>query len=214
MTRILVLIGFILLTSLSADAQTFDSGSTGADGALDLTSGDRTVQLPESGILNYTTVNIPAGRILRFARNSRNTPVHMLAQGAVVIAGQIIVSAPGGPAVADAIVPGPGGFYGGQANQPGFGPGGGQVDCANRNGRWVGPLSLVPLIGGSGSAGIFCFPFDYNIGGGGGGAIVIASSTSIVMTSGSVILADGGGIYSVRRGDSCSSKQRKYSWIP
>ena len=32
-----------------AMAQTFSSGSTGADGTLDLTAGDRTVQLPESG---------------------------------------------------------------------------------------------------------------------------------------------------------------------
>jgi len=154
----------------SAPAQTFSSGSTGADGALDLTAGDRTVQLPDSGILNYTTVNIPAGRILTFGLNLRNTPVVMLAQGAVLISGTINVSASGR-------TPGPGGFYGGDvAPNPGFGPGGG-VCCAApaRDGQWVGPLSLVPNIGGSGGAGgsIAC------PGSGGGGAITIASSIGV-----------------------------------
>lgn len=174
MRRLFVLIGFILVASLSARAQTFNSGSTGADGALDLSTlscptGYCTVQLPESGVLNYTTVNIPVGKGLVFARNSRNTPVYMLAQGNVTIAGTLFVSnpyyVPGG---GDCRIPGPGGFYGGQPGQPGFGPGGGTATTPY--GSWIGPLSLVPIIGGSGG---------YSSGGGGGGAIVIASSTSI-----------------------------------
>jgi len=63
----------VLVCALAAAGQAFSSGSTGADGALDLTASDRTLQLPESGILNYTTVNIPSGRTLTFGPNLRNT---------------------------------------------------------------------------------------------------------------------------------------------
>jgi len=163
-------------------AQTFSSGSTGADGALDLTAGDMTVQLPDSGILNYTTVNIRAGRTLTFGLNLRNTPVVMLAQGAVVISGTIGVSGSSGR------TPGPGGFYGGAPNQDGFGPGAGSFE-GNSSGSWIGPLSLVPIIGGSGGAG--GTPGCAGPGGGGGGAIVIASSLSVTETG--YIYAAGGG---------------------
>ncbi len=173
MKRILMLtISFLVLASL-AEAQSFSSGSTGADGPLDLTSGDRKVQLPESGVLNYTTVNIPFGKTLTFKRNSRNTPVTMLAQGGVTILGVINVSN-----VSDLdtppilTTPGPGGFYGGNPGQPGLGPGGG-ASTGNADGKWVGPLSLVPIIGGSGGG---------NNGYGGAGAILIASSTSITLS--------------------------------
>jgi len=50
------------------------------------------VQLPESGVFNFTTVNIPAGVTITFRRNSRNTPVTILASGNVTIAGTIDVS--------------------------------------------------------------------------------------------------------------------------
>ncbi len=183
MNRLLITLGSILLLSLSAQGQSFNSGSTGADGPLDLTSGNRVVQLPESGVLNYTTVNIPANRVLTFKRNSRNTPVYMLAQGNVIVIGTIGVDAGTDPDIPSSNrTPGPGGFYGGAVGspggQPGFGPGGGLPDGTNGNGRWVGPLSLLPLIGGSGGAtfGNQC------AGSGGGGAIVIASSTTINLT--------------------------------
>src|SRR6185436_13189552 len=151
--------------------------------------------LPESGVLNYTTVNIPVGRTLKFAKNSRNTSVYMLSQGGVAIAGTIDVSAnrvvdcPAGPPFPQT-VPGPGGFYGGSLGSPGigFGPGGGT--SGSPSGRWVGPLSLVPLIGGSGAASRDSGAFGAVQGGSGGGAIVIASSTSIVV-SGSVVARGG-----------------------
>lgn len=180
----LILAGLFLSLSLTLHAQTFSSGSTGVDGTLDLTSGDRELQLPASGIFNFTTVSIPAGRTLTFKRNLRNTPVIMLAQGSVTIAGTIDVSAGSSPdQPPSGRTPGPGGFYGGAGGQNGFGPGGGQSP-PNNDGKWVGPLSLVPIVGGSGGAG-------YNVGaggagGGGGGAIVIASSTSIVQ-SGNIV---------------------------
>jgi hypothetical protein len=200
MSKLIRLGTFVFFLSVSAQAQTFTSGSTGADGALDLTSGNQTVQLPESGVLNYTTVNIPAGRTLTFRRNSRNTPVYILAQGNVTIAGTINVNAGSDPDTpANGRTPGPGGFYGGASDgDPGFGPGGGHINPNNifdpsANGSWVGPLSLVPIIGGSGGANSPCC--SGGLGGGGGGAIVIASSTSIIVTGSSPngIYANGGG---------------------
>jgi hypothetical protein len=164
-----ILLGF----AASATPQSFSSGSTGADGALDLAAMSCTecwVQLPPSGVLNYTTVNIPAGKTLKFRKNALNTPVFMLAQGDVAIAGAVHVGSGGTNSHGDQdpSLPGPGGFPGGGAGLPGLGPGGGTV--GDPNGRWVGPLSLVPLVGGSGGGNKAC---------GGGGAILIASSQNI-----------------------------------
>lgn len=206
MKKLPILICAFLLFPLTVCAQGFSSGSTGADGALDLSSmvcpnNFCIIQLPESGIFNFTTVNIPVGRVLVFKNNSRNTPVIMLAQGNVNVAGSIDVSAPiyansssSTFPSAEPKTPGPGGFYGGASNRDGFGPGGGVFgeDSSLWKGRWVGPLSLVPIVGGSGGAG-HPVPFSVNAeGGGGGGAILIASSTSITLSGGS-IRADGFG---------------------
>jgi hypothetical protein len=190
-----LLLAFVF--ALAAIGQTFSSGSTGADGALDLTAGDRTVQLPASGILNYTTVNIPAGKTLTFGMNLRNTPVVMLAQGAVLISGSIDVAAPynRNRALSNRI-PGPGGFYGGDPGLPGFGPGGGQPWA---QGQWIGPLSLVPNIGGSGGGGGEN-PGCVSPGGGGGGAITIASSVSITVDGTGYIGAGGAGHYNCNYG--------------
>lgn len=126
----------------------FNSGSTGADGAFNPVVNTE-VQLPPSGILNYTSVNIPAGVTVKFKRNQANTPVYILASGDVTIAGAIDVR--GGDSTAtgtygdgvlgDDALPGqggPGGFDGGRggredaAQRPevvrgggGLGPGGG-----------------------------------------------------------------------------------------
>ena len=129
-----------------------------------------------------------------FKRNSRNTPVYMLAQGTVTIEGTINVNSGSDPDVpASTKTPGPGGFYGGTPcpHRPGFGPGGGQPESG---GQWVGSLSLVPLIGGSGGGGYTCgFPTFCCEGGGGGGAIVIASSTTITTQGSAVIMANATG---------------------
>ena len=125
------LAGIVFSTPLSA--QTFVSGSTGADGALN-PAANITIPLPPSGILNFTTINIPSNVTVNFTRNEANTPVVMLATGDVTIAGIIDVS--GGDAVGG--IPGragPGGFDGGMGGAgfgsspngtPGLGPGGGQ----------------------------------------------------------------------------------------
>ena len=157
-----------------ARAQTFSSGSTGADGAL-VCAERCIVQLPESGVLNYTTVGIGSGGTVVFRPNLRNTPVTILAQGTVLIAGAVFVDRR--IDASGAATPGPGGYSGGGPStvQNGFGPGGG--NSVDPNGRWVGPFSLVPITGGSGGHGRGGVR-----GGAGGGAIVIASSASITVT--------------------------------
>jgi hypothetical protein len=176
----------ILSLPFFAAAQSFSSGSTGADGALDLavmSCNPCEIQLPESGILNYTTIRIPAGKVVRFKRNFRNTPVTLLAQGDVVVEGTVDLGAKNNSRNA-----GPGGYEGGAPYQPGFGAGGGSGDGST--GRWVGTLSLVPIAGGSGGGGYGSSCCTFN-GGGGGGAIVIASSTSLTVASGALISANG-----------------------
>ena len=130
----------LALSRGGAMAQTFSSGSTGADGAFNPTA-NVTVPLPPSGVFNYTTVNIPAGVTVRYLRNTGNTPVTILASGDVTIAGTIDVGGAnglGGSASATLIGPtggvgGPGGFNGGNGSNGilafpggmGLGPGGG-----------------------------------------------------------------------------------------
>ena len=192
--KLLYIVVSLVITPITICAQSFSSGSTGADGALDLStlSCPQTVfgcqlQVPESGIFHFTTVNIPAGATLSFIPNLRNTAVIILAQGAVTIGGTIQIS--GGKDYVHRTLlttaAGPGGFAGGRlGGHNGFGPGGGNT--ADMRGRWVGPLSLVPIVGGSGAMG-----FSTSNGGGGGGAITIASSTSISLPISGQILALG-----------------------
>ena len=187
MPRATFILLFILVTATAGLTQTFSSGSTGADGVLNCTQpGTTTVQLPASGILNYTTVNVALSCTLQFAPNLTNTPVTMLASGAVIISGTIALT---GGCCGGSNPPAPGGFYGGTSGQNGVGPGGGIYGKSDgtQNARWVGPLSLVPIVGGSGGAGPSSTSGQ---GGGGGGAIVIASSTSITVTG--MIRTDGG----------------------
>ena len=123
-----------------AQAAGFNSGSTGADGALNVTT-NTTLAMPENGVFNFTTVTVASGAILSFKKNVANTPVVMLATGDVSIAGTIDVSgtasvsnSPG--VLGDTSLPGiggPGGFDGGRGGVPannrragnGMGPGGG-----------------------------------------------------------------------------------------
>ncbi len=120
----------------SLAAAGFNSGSTGADGAFAPTA-DTTVQLPASGVLNYTTVNIPTGVTVTFTQSNK-APVVMLASGDVKIAGTIDISGASTPNVTIGSFQfqggkgGPGGYDGGWGGQPvqvsggtGFGPGGG-----------------------------------------------------------------------------------------
>lgn len=141
----------LMLTAIAvplAGQAAFDSGSTGSDGALSPTV-NTAIQLPESGVLNYTSVNIPSGVTVSFIKNTTNTPVYLLAKSDVTIAGTISVTGGdakstgtyGDGALADDGIPGvggPGGYDGGRGGTEdlqqratiirggtGLGPGGG-----------------------------------------------------------------------------------------
>ncbi len=141
--KIIVLtFGFLLSALLAVAPSTaqaaFSSGSTGADGAFAPTA-NTVLQVPESGVFNFTTVNIPQNIYITFIKNSANTPVTILATGDVTIAGSIDVSGSQGAS----IIPGkggPGGFDGGrggtQGNVSGRGQGigGGNPGTSNNSG--------------------------------------------------------------------------------
>lgn len=167
-------VAFLLSVLAVASAQAaVNSGSTGADGAFNPTVNTEVV-LPESGILNYTTVNIPAGVTVKFKRNSANTPVFLLATGNVTIAGVIDIA--GGTAAHS-------GTYGngvlGDDGQPGLGgPGGydggrgGREDAASRpavirSGAGLGPGGGKGAIEGGDGCGTDGFGYYRYVGGGG-----------------------------------------------
>ena len=129
----------------------FDSGSDGSDGVLN-PNVDTQVPLPDDGILQYTSINIPNGVTVTFSRNTTNTPVRILVSGDAIIDGTIDVSgedgAPSSGAgdgnVGDDGFPGNGGpgGYGG-----GFG-GMGSADASNNGPRTpqggIGPGGGIP----------------------------------------------------------------------
>lgn len=139
----------LLLTAASPFAQqpVFVSGSTGADGAFN-PAASQEIQLPESGVFNYTTVTIPTGVVITYKRNSKNTPVTILASGNVNITGKISIIGKAGSASrtvgggAFVGVGGPGGFDGGRGGSgfegflggtAGQGPGGGSGGVGGNN---------------------------------------------------------------------------------
>ncbi len=143
---------------IAAPSWAFNSGSTGADGALN-PAVNTEIQLPPSGILNYSSINIPAGVTVTFKKNAANTPVYLLVSGAATIAGVIDVGGRGskdsgtygdGNLADDGIpgVGGPGGFDGGRGGRDdlalnpeivrggaGLGPGGGAGSADGADGR-------------------------------------------------------------------------------
>lgn len=164
---------FLLAALAAASAQAaFNSGSTGADGALNPTVNTE-IELPPSGILNYTTVNIPAGVTVKFKRNTANTPVFILASGDVTIAGSIDIRGAdakptgtyGDGALGDDGIPGvggPGGYDGGRGGRSdtslraeivrggsGLGPGGGAGGVEGADGA-CGQLGYYPYAGTGG----------------------------------------------------------------
>jgi hypothetical protein len=159
LTAVLAASGVILGLGLSdARGQTFNSGSTGADGALNVT-GTTTLTLPANGVFNFTTVSVPSGTTLKFTRNAANTPVTILASGSVTIAGTIDLKGTTG-----VYVPGTGvGLTGGTGGSGGFDGGNGAngtVSTAGGSGRGPG--------GGTGGTGV--------AGGAGGGGFAAAGA--------------------------------------
>ena len=202
-------------------AQGFNSGSTGSDGPLNITT-NTTLDLPTNGVFNYTTITVEQGATLSFNRNPLNTPVHLLAGGDVIINGTINVSGSATLGNFAGGVGGPGGFDGGAGGflttgQPtpggaGQGPGGGKSGPVNVGGAtsvgggsygtvdptWVnsrdGQTYGSPLlIPLIGGSGGGGVDGDKDAGGGGGGgAILIASSTIIRINASGAIRSRGG----------------------
>jgi len=210
-----IILGLLLwgISSSPVAAQVFVSGSTGADGAF-APAADTTLQLPPSGAFHFTTVTIPVGVTVTFAKNATNTPVTILATGDVIIDGVLSVNGTDGrPSVVSLPNPnvglgGPGGYNGGAGGNPGAvnvsaGPGGaglgigsggggstnqgcGSFQSAGCGGSFPTTISaLLPLLGGSG-------------GGGGGGRVASSSIGYSGGTggggSGSVVIASSGTI--------------------
>lgn len=130
----IALILLLASADMPASAQGgFNSGSTGADGAFNPAT-TQSVQMPASGVFNYTTVNIPNGVTITFIPNANNTPLVILTQGDLTIGGSINMSGANGANLVAGGVGGPGGGRGGNGGltlagstdgQPGDGPGGG-----------------------------------------------------------------------------------------
>lgn len=219
MKRLVLLVSIFFMIFMGTANAAFNSGSTGADGAFNPTANTE-LQLPIDGVFNFTTVNIPSGVTVTFKKNANNTPIYILAQGDVTIAGAINVSGNSSNSTAPGIG-GPGGYdggYGGASDSPGgkgLGPGGGGGGiqacswwtaygggggfgtnggngCSDSvGGPAYGNATLVPLIGGSGGGGSrYTNGGSGHGGGGGGGAILIASSGSITINGS--ITAKGG----------------------
>ena len=167
----------------------------------------------ESGIWQFTSINVPSGVSVRFHSNASNTPVVWLASEAVVIDGDLNLDGSDGTANSvdsEGAMPGPGGFRGGigggaQAEtgsftgQPGLGPGGGAPGMV-RNGSAAhgqfegvyGNLLIDPLIGGSGGGGGGGDESRLgSSGGAGGGALFVASSRDLLL-NGSIFSRGGG----------------------
>lgn len=133
--------------------QTYNSGSNGSDGALNLTTPGTIIFDPKSfnpplnpagdNVYNFTTINIAGGVTVKLTSKVLSGPVYWLAQGAVTINGTIDLNGEDGHPNSNLTgvrVPasgGAGGYSGGvggalisgqpnlPAPQPGNGPGGG-----------------------------------------------------------------------------------------
>ena len=152
----------LMLAAVSPWTWAFSSGSTGVDGALTPTVNTEVV-LPPSGILNYSSINIPAGVTVTFKRNATNTPVVLLVSGNATISGILNLrgsnAAASGTAgdgvLADDGTPGiggPGGYGGGRAGRASGAP-----NAPERaGGKGLGP--------GGGGPGLFCSYSDWGYG--------------------------------------------------
>jgi hypothetical protein len=178
------IVGVAILFALSArpaPAQTYDAGSTGANGAFTLPNAACPsgtwcgIDLPPSGELHYTTFTVPCCWNVWFKRNASNTPVIIRASGNVTIAGNLQLGGANGVDGSQTMTSlgntggagGPGGFDGGSGANgivsttggTGGGPGGGAggvmtVDLQGRGGGGAGfGVAGVSAPGGGGAAG-------------------------------------------------------------
>ena len=86
--RLLLAASVLAFSAGAGHAQNL-STSTGAFGPLTLADNEtRVINLPADGRINATTITLGEGAKLSFVRNFANTPVYLLATGAVSINGQ------------------------------------------------------------------------------------------------------------------------------
>lgn len=210
-----LVIATALLALPGAVAQ-FTSGSDGSDGPL-VVSENATLQVPEDGVFNFTTVDIASGKRLTLLPNANNTVVYFLStldqtyNGILDLNGlngSDVVGGRGGPGGHDGGNPGSAGTPPGDGKGPGGGKGGtgstsadgaGSGGHANKSttgnsllhGAAYGSAVQLPPEGGSGGGGTTGSPGRG--GGGGGGAITVASSTRVAVVGNGQIAAIGGG---------------------
>lgn len=186
---IFMLLALLLIPVVSFAA--FESGSTGADGPLSPPTSPSTYIVPakDNGVYNFTTVTIPAGVTVTFAKNPANTPVTVLATGDVTVNGTISVKGSN----ANNVTPGAGGNggfdggVGGFINSAGFrgqGAGGGAATSGAGGGGGFG------AVGNGGSATGTNWNRPGNAAGTGGGTYGNTSLTPLIGGSGG---AGGGG---------------------
>lgn len=174
--------------------------------------GNTGVYIPEKWavVFRYSSVNIAATRTLSFTNHPSRAPVIWLVSGNVTINGTISLNGENsrGPGGGNA-EPGPGGFRGGrgqvtnyQRSGTGMGPGGPSFfpgTCFSGPGAGYGlpgtpaldggtpgiaygNAAIIPIIGGSGGAMMYCSDRDgYYGGGGGGGALLIACEGTLTI---------------------------------
>jgi hypothetical protein len=208
----------LFCAAVAAQAQnTFSSGSTGADGAF-APATSQSIAVPESGVFNYTTVNIPSGVTITYTRSSTNKPLTILASGDVVIAGTINIDGKPGNSNGSGGFGGPGGFSGGSGGYgfdqsftgvPGDGPGGGggggggatitQPGGGGGGGYGTGgqgtggPIAVQGLAGPRFGA-VTILPLIGGSGGGGGGAVNNSRGGAGGGGGGAILIASSGTI--------------------
>lgn len=162
-------------------APSFDAGSDGSYGPLLVSAGTSVqVALPADGVIHATSVTVEAGGTLTFLPNTNNTPVYLLSQGDILVAGTVDVA--GLPATADVGgTGGPGGYVGGAGSQLG------NIDARPKSVN--ADPHLLHLVGGVGGNGDADSPPNCG-GGGGGGALLLASDTRVTVDG--AVLAGGG----------------------
>lgn len=196
----------------------FSSGSTGADGAFAPTV-TQSIVVPDSGVFNFTTVNIPTGVTITFTRNATNKPLTILASGDVVIAGSINIDGKNGNTNGLGGLGGPGGYNGGTGGYgfdqsfsgvPGDGPssGGGGIGGATITGTNIGDgggggFGLPGTNGGGGTnaglggprfGAVTILPLIGGSGGGGGAASANTRGGSGGGGGGAILIASSGTI--------------------
>jgi len=176
-----------LLLQIACLAQV-NTGSDGHDGALNpIANTVLNMASHLDGVYQYTSVNIPANVTVTFTPNANNTTVTWLVQGNCNISGVVDVSGKSGSGN-QAGLGGPGGWRGGNGGPQatgGLGPGGGTGSDRYGNYNYAN-VFLVPLLGGSGGAGI-----SNGGGGGGSGSILIAVGNTLTLNG--YVTANGGG---------------------